>query len=81
MREKYHWIVKSPLSSSLTKKLTFLKRGKPLLLGSLDEKVQKFLVALRSKEGVVNTITAVALVKALIEKSSDESLKVLDLDN
>ena len=43
--------------------------------------MQKFLVALRSKEGVVNTITAVALVKALIEKSSDESLKVLDLDN
>ena len=64
MREKYHRIVKSPLSS--------LKRGRPLLLGSLDEKVQKFLVALRSKGGVVNNIVAAAVAKALIEKSSDE---------
>ena len=30
---------------------------------------------------MVNTIVAVAVAKALIEKSSDESLKVLDLDN
>jgi len=43
--------------------------------------VQKFLGALRSKGGVVNTVVAVAVAKALIGKSSDESLKVLDLDN
>jgi hypothetical protein len=42
--------------------------------------VQKFLGALRSKGGVVNTVVA-AVAKALIGKSSDESLKVLDLDN
>ena len=81
MREKYHRIVKSPSSSSPIKNITSLKRDRPLLLGSLDEKVQTFLVALRSKGGVVNTIVAVAVAKALIEKSSDESLKVLDLDN
>ena len=80
IREIYHRVVKSP-SSSLIKKITLLKRGRPLLLGSLDEKVQKFSVALRSKGGVVNTIVAVAVAKALIEKSSDELLKVLDLDN
>ena len=43
--------------------------------------MQKLLVASRSKVGVVNTIVAVAVVKALIGKSSDESLKFLDLDN
>ena len=43
--------------------------------------MQKLLVAPRSKVGVVNTIVAVAVVKALIGKSSDESLKFLDLDN
>ena len=43
--------------------------------------MQKFLVALRSKGGVVNTTVAVAVAKALTEKSLDESLKVLDLDN
>ena len=47
MREKYHRIVKfsssssSSSSSSLIKKITSLKRGRPLLLGSLEEKVQK----------------------------------------
>ena len=87
-RENYYRIVKSASlssssssSSSPIKKLTLLKRGRPLLLGSLDEKVQNFLVALRSKGGVVNTIVVVALAKALMEKSSDASLKVLDLDN
>ena len=40
MREKYHRIVKSP--SLPIKKNTSLKRGRPLLLGFLDEKVQKF---------------------------------------
>ena len=71
----------SSSSSSPIKKITSLKRGRPLLLGSLDKKVQKFLVALHSKGGVVDTIVAVAVAKGLTQKSSDGSLKVLDLDN
>lgn len=43
--------------------------------------MQKFLVAFCSKRGMVNSIVAVAVAKALIENSSDESLKVLDLSN
>ena len=43
--------------------------------------MQKFLVALPSKGGVVNAIATVTVAKTLIEKSSDESLKVLHLDN
>ena len=39
------------------------------MIGSLDAKVQKFLMALRAKEGVVNTVVAVAVAKAFIEKS------------
>ena len=82
MREKYHRVLKSQSSSSPIKKLTSLKIGRPLMLGTLDEKVLKFLVALYSKGGVVNTVVvAVAVAKALIEKSSDESLKAIDLDN
>ena len=45
MREKYHQIVKSPTSSSLIKKISLLKRGRPLLLGSLDKKVQMFFLS------------------------------------
>ena len=37
-------------------------------------------MALRAKGGVVNMVVAVSVAKALIEKSSDESLKVIDLD-
>ena len=77
MREKYHRIIKFPSSSSSSsssspiKKVTSLKRGRPLPFDSLDEKVQKFLVVLRSKGGLVNTIVA----KAVIEKSSVCHLK------
>ena len=46
----------------------------------MDQKVRRFLLTLRSK-GVANTVAVVAVVKALIEKSSGESLKVLDNDN
>ena len=48
---------------------------------SLIKKVEIFLPALRSKDGLMNNVAAVAVAKALIAKSSDESLKVLDLDN
>ena len=49
------------------------------MLGSLDEKVKRFLLTLRSKGGPVNIVVAVAVAKALIAKCYDESLKVLDL--
>ena len=65
--EKYHRIVKSQSSSSPINVLTLLKRGRPLLLGFLDRKCNKFLVALCSKESVVNTILAVAAAKAFIK--------------
>ena len=58
-----------------------MKRGRPLLLGKLDETVKKFLIALRKKGGVVNTVVANATAKALISKSDDEHLRVIDLDS
>ena len=78
MREKYQKVSKvSPTSRTITS----LKRGRPLMLGSLDEKVRTFLLLLRSKGGVVNSVVAIAVAQALIAKSSDESLKLLDLNN
>ena len=52
-----------------------------MLIGKLDETVRKFLVALRKKGGVVNTVVAIAVAKALIAKSSNEHLKAIDLDS
>ena len=59
-----------------------LKRGGPLLLGAvLDEKVKYFLLQLRKKGDVVNTVVAVATAKALITRNSVEHLKLTDLES
>ena len=80
-REKYRKTLK-PTRNHLSpaKKICSLKRGRPLMLGHLDEKIKTFLLALRKKGGVVNTVVAIATATALIEKSDDEHLKVIDLD-
>ena len=53
-----------------------------MLLGAvLDEKIKHFSLQLRKKGGVVNTVVAVAAAKALIARSSDEHLKLTDLES
>ena len=58
---------------------TKLKRGQPLMLGSINEKVKNFLLILRRKGGVVNSVIAIAAAQALIQKSSGENLKCIDI--
>ena len=62
------------------KKLATMARGRPLMLAKLDEKVKNFLLALRRKGGVVNTVVAIAAAKALIQKSNEDHLKVIELE-
>ena len=69
------------MGTAITKKLPSLKRGRPLLLGTIDEKVKNFLFALRQKGGVVNTFVAIATAKGLIERSKDKHLKLIDLES
>ena len=57
---------------STAKKNSALKYGRPLMLNYLDEKIKTFVLALHKKEGVVNTVVAIATAKALIEQSEDE---------
>ena len=45
------------------------------MLGAMDEKVRHFLVIVRRKGGVVNTVIANATARALIERSNEEHLK------
>ena len=59
--------------------MTKLKRGGHLMLGSVGEKVKNFLLILRQKGGVVNFVVAIAAAQALIQKSSDEHLKCIDV--
>ena len=76
LKKKYEELLKS---KSKKTELTKLKRGRPVMLGSIDEKVKNFLLILRQKGGVVNSVVAIVAVQALIQKSSDEHLKCIDL--
>ena len=49
-----------------------MKRGHPLMLGSLDEKVKNFLMILRRKGGVGNSAVAIAVAQIVIEKSTGD---------
>ena len=49
------------------------------MLGSVDEKVKNFLLIFRQKGGVLNSVVAIAAAQALIQKSSDEHLKCIDV--
>ena len=80
-RDQYQKALKRKTSMSPIKKLSTVRQGRPLLLGKvLDEKVKNFLLALRHKGGVVNTVVALAAAKALIANSDEEHLKLIELD-
>jgi len=56
-----------------------IRRGRPLLLGPLiDEDVRKFISALRYRGGQVSFSIAIAVAKALIERSNNEGLKLIE---
>lgn len=78
LRKKY---LANQKSANVEKKIVPLKRGRPLMLGTVDEKVQVFLQLLRRKGEVVNTVVAIATAKALIERSGLENLKAIDLES
>lgn len=65
----------------IKKELTVMPRGRPLMLGSLDAMVQKYLRAYRSRGGPVNSLIALSVAKVLIERNPQLSLGHLDLDS
>ena len=63
------------------RELNVLLRGRPLLLGSLDQMVQRFLLATRSKGGLISSAIAIATAKALITRCPEYDLGHKDLDS
>ena len=61
--------------------ILLLKRGRSLMFGDLKEQLKNFLIVLRRKRGVFNTVVAVVKVKAFIARSQDEHLKSIDLES
>ena len=63
------------------RELNVLPRGRPLLLGSLDQMVQRFLLATRSKGGLISSTVAIATAKALMARYPEYNLGHIDLDS
>ena len=51
------------------------------MLGEIDEMVQRFLLVVRKKGGVVNALVARSVAKALVKRSGKKELEVIDLDS
>ena len=63
------------------KELVPLPRRRPLLLGSLDQIVQRFLLALRSRGGVVSRTIAIATARTLIARNPQYNLGHVKIDS
>ena len=61
--------------------LSLQPRGRPLMLGSLDEMVQRYIRAYRSRGGPVNSLITVSIAKVLITQNPQLNLGHLDLDS
>ena len=51
------------------------------MLGSLDQMVQKFLLVLRSRDGLIISVIAVSVAKALIARNTHLMSDHIDLDS
>ena len=60
--------------------LLLQRRGRPLMLGSLDGKVQRYLRAYRSRGGPVNSLIVVSIAKVLIARNPQLNLDHIDVD-
>ena len=56
------------------RKMKIQKRGRPLLLGKVDEMVQSYLSATRHRGGLVSRYIAIATAKALIKRNPQFNL-------
>ena len=68
-------------TSHCTKSKCFTERGCLLFLGSLDQMVQKFLLALRIRGGLITSVIVISVAKALIARNSHLILDLIDLDS
>ena len=66
---------KEKMNGSSCVSIPIRRRGRPPMLGSIDQKVRDFLITLRHRGGIVSSTIAIAVGKAFISESCDESVK------
>ena len=69
-------ILKAQKNNRDFNRMGVLPRGRPLLLSSLDQIVQRFLLSLRRTGGLVSSPVAISAAKALIARNPQYSLIV-----
>ena len=65
----------------MKQELLLQRRGRPLMLGLLDEMVQRYLRAYRNRGGPVNSLIAVSIAKVVIARNPQLNLDNIDLDS
>ena len=65
----------------MKQELLLQRRGRPLMLGSLDEMVQRYLRAYRSRGGPGNSLIAVSIAMVLIARNPQLNLDHINLDS
>ena len=82
-KKKYEAVIKDEARKKVSPKkaIAARKRGRSVLLFKIDEIVQRFLLVVRKKGGVVNAVVARSVAKALVKRSGKKELKVIDLDS
>ena len=65
----------------MKQKLLLQRKGRPLMLRSLDEMVQRYLPTYRSSGGPVNSLIAVSIAKVLNAQNPQLNLDHIDLDS
>ena len=82
-QKKYEAMIKHAARKKVSPKkaIAARKQGRPVLLGEIDEMVQRFLQAVRKKSGVINAVVARSVIKALVKRSGKKELEVIDLDS
>ena len=68
-KKKYKRMIKDAARKKVSPKkaIAARKRGRPVLLGEIDEMVQRFLLAVRKKGGVVNAVVARSVARAPVK--------------
>ena len=66
---------------AVNRNLSVLPRGRPLLLGSLDQMVQKLLLSLRRTGGLVSSAVAISSAKVLTAQNLQYNLSHIDMDS
>ena len=80
MKKKYEDLLKYNRSGITEKVIKNRAKGRPLMLGPIDEMVQSYIKAIRARGGHVSWLLAEATARALIDNHPEMNLGHIELE-